>query len=216
MLQGGIRGTGSRNRGSTHTESPLPCGYPEWSIRKVKSELEAKTQKTKKQHKLVQGHETLVIIPYVEGVSESVARVYIRYGVSSAMKPHTTIRNLLVHPKDKVNTEETAKCVYRTPCKNCQKVYIGETGRSFGVRMKEQKITSSTGTRQQSSPVSLTELHGGSGKLSRFVRRAKASWTEMRASTSWVISNDKLLLPLQTSSREQSFRRRKRLLPKRQ
>jgi len=37
------------------------------------------------------------------------------------MRPHTTIRNLLVHRKDKVNTEETAECVYRIPCKNCQK-----------------------------------------------------------------------------------------------
>ena len=183
------------------------CGYPAWSIRKVKSELEAKTQKKKKQHKLVQDHKTSVIIPYVEGVSEAVARVYNRYGVSSAMRPHTTIRNLLVHPNDKVNTEETAEC-YRIPCKNCQKVYIGETGRSSGVHTTEHRkeveqqegrkytrstkrqsqseqnksaitdhvnteITCSTGMRQQSLPVSLTELHSGSGRLSRFVRRAK-------------------------------------------
>jgi len=25
------------------------------------------------------------------------------------------------------------------PCKNCQKVYIEETGRNFGVRMKEHR-----------------------------------------------------------------------------
>ena len=50
------------------------------------------------------------------------------------------IRNLLVHLKDKMNTEKTADCVYRIPCTactNCQKVYIGETGQSFGVRTKE-------------------------------------------------------------------------------
>ena len=67
-----------------------------------------------------------------EAVSEAVASVYNRYGVSTAMRPHTTIRNLLIHPKDKVNTEETAECVYRIPCKNCQKVYIGETGEVLG------------------------------------------------------------------------------------
>ena len=55
------------------------------------------------------------------------------------MRPHTTIRNLLLHPKDKVSKEDTAECVYRIPCKNCQKVYIGETGRSLGVRMKEHR-----------------------------------------------------------------------------
>jgi len=36
------------------------------------------------------------------------------------------IRNLLVHPKDKVSKEDTAECVYKIPCKNCQKVYIRE------------------------------------------------------------------------------------------
>jgi len=42
------------------------------------------------------------------------------------MRPHTTIRNLLVHPKDKVNTEETAECVYRIPCKKIAKRSILE------------------------------------------------------------------------------------------
>jgi len=65
--------------------------------------------------------------------------VYKRYGISTAMKPHTTIRKLLVHPKDKESKEDTAECVYRIPCKNCQKVYIGETGRSLGVRIKEHR-----------------------------------------------------------------------------
>jgi len=40
---------------------------------------------------------------------------------------------------DKVSKEGTAECVYRIPCKNCQKVYIGETGRSLGVHMKEHQ-----------------------------------------------------------------------------
>jgi len=58
-----------------------------------------------------------------------------------------------------------------------------------------QKITLSTGMRQQSSPVSLTELHCGSGRLSRFARTAKASWTETRAPTSWVISTTNYCFP---------------------
>jgi len=40
---------------------------------------------------------------------------------------------------NEVNLEETAECVYRIPCKNCDKAYIGETGRTFGVRMKEHQ-----------------------------------------------------------------------------
>ena len=175
--------------------------------------METKTYKKKQKQRSVQDHKATVNIPYVEGVSEAVTRVYKRYGVSTTMRPHTTTRNLLVHPKDKVNTEETAKCVYRIPCKNCQKVYITETGRSLGVHTKEhpkvdqqeghkytrstkrqseseqnksstQKIMLSTETRQQSSLVSLIELHGGSERLSRFGKRAKVSLIETTALTS--------------------------------
>ena len=72
-------------------------------------------------------HKASVVIPYVEGLSEAVARVYKRYGISTSIRPHITIRNILVRPKDKVNMEETEECVYRIPCKNCQKVDVGET-----------------------------------------------------------------------------------------
>jgi len=107
------------------------CGYLDWSIKRVKLELEhAKGMKTekKKQRLGQERNKTSVVIPYVEGLSEAVSRVYKRHGISTIMRPHTTIRNLLVYPKDKVNTEDTAECAYRIPCKNCQKVYIGETG----------------------------------------------------------------------------------------
>ena len=227
------------------------CGYPEWSIRKVKSELEAKTQNKKKQHNLVQDRNTSVIIPYVEGVSEAVARVYNRYGVSSAMRPHTTIRNLLVHPKDKVNTEETAKRVYMIPCKHCQKVYIGETGRSFGVRTKEhrkeveqqegRKYTRSTKRQSQSeqNKSAITDTVNTENHVINW-DEATVIVRESERTTQWIMEAvkirqesqgvmnrdegayqlshiyDKLLLPLRTSSWEQSFRRRKQLLPRRQ
>jgi len=51
------------------------------------------------------------VIQYVEGVSEAVAMVHKRQGISTAMRPYTTIRNVLVHPKDKVSKEDTAECV---------------------------------------------------------------------------------------------------------
>jgi len=34
----------------------------------------------------------------------------------------------LVHPKDKQDKEDLTECVYKVPCANCDKIYIGETG----------------------------------------------------------------------------------------
>ena len=89
------------NRGSTHTESLSQCGCPEWSINKVKLELEARTHKKKKKNRLVQDHKPSMIIPYVVGVSEAVARVYSssRYSLYSYETLYY-LKNLLVHPID--------------------------------------------------------------------------------------------------------------------
>ena len=102
----------------------------------------------------------VAVIPYVEGLSEAVARVYRRYGISTAMRPHTTIQSLVVHPKDRLEKKEIGECVYRIPCKTCSKVYIGETGHSFGTRMNEHH----------------KEVEHQEGR--RFTRRAKAAAEE--------------------------------------
>ena len=55
------------------------------------------------------------------------------------MKPHTTIKNMLVHPKDKRELEDKSGVIYKIPCASCEQTYIGETGRNFGYRFKEHK-----------------------------------------------------------------------------
>ena len=55
------------------------------------------------------------------------------------MKPHTTLRKMLVHPKDKRDPDHTPEIVYEIPCDGCKKSYIGESGRLFGTRLKEHK-----------------------------------------------------------------------------
>ena len=43
----------------------------------------------------------MVVLPYVQGVTENISRTLKQYNIASAMKTHTTLRSLLVHPKDK-------------------------------------------------------------------------------------------------------------------
>ena len=91
-----------------------------------------------------------VVIPYVKGVSERASRVYRKYGIKTSMKPVSTLRQLLVHPKDKRERENISECVYEIPCAGCEKKYIGETGRAFGIRLKEhQKDVESIPTEQR-------------------------------------------------------------------
>ena len=35
--------------------------------------------------------------------------------------------------------QDIYECVYKLTCKNCNKTYIGETGRAFGVRLQEHR-----------------------------------------------------------------------------
>jgi len=62
------------------------------------------------------------------------------YGsLATAVRPLLKLRNLQVHPKDKMSTEETTECVYRISCKNGDKVFVGETGRRLGTRLGEHR-----------------------------------------------------------------------------
>ena len=89
----------------------------------------------------------VVVIPYVENVSEAVARIMRKHNVPVAMKPYKTLKTVLVHPKDKQEKEDLTECVYKVPCANCDKTYIGQTGRKFGVRLQEHgtEVESKTG-----------------------------------------------------------------------
>ena len=60
------------------------------------------------------------------------------------MRPTNTLKNLLVHPKDKKDITQTSDVVYDIPCKGCSKSYIGETGRQFEYRLNEHKKDADT------------------------------------------------------------------------
>jgi len=81
----------------------------------------------------------VVVPPYVKGLSEAFARILKSHGIATANRPHQTLRNLVVHPQDRVKDEEKTELIYRVPCKNCSSSYVGETGRKFGLRIKEHK-----------------------------------------------------------------------------
>ena len=114
------------------------CCYPKWTFDRVKQQRD-KTKPTKTKKTNATPSRGMVVIPYVEGVAEKLKRAFLKHNVATAMRPMNTLKNILVHPKDKKNITETSDVVYDIPCKGCDKSYIGETGRLFGTRLQEHR-----------------------------------------------------------------------------
>ena len=72
-------------------------------------------------------------------VSESIKRICGRYGIQTHFKGSSTIKNLLVSPKDKEPMVSKSGAIYWFQCGDltCDDEYIGETSRTFGERFKE-------------------------------------------------------------------------------
>ena len=97
----------------------------------------------------------MVTLPYIKGVTERMQRVMNKHGIQTPVSAHTTLRKMLVHPKDKIPDEKKCGLVYHIDCLNCKQVYIGETGRKLEIRTKEhrdeaEKVTKSIKTRSKS------------------------------------------------------------------
>ncbi len=95
-------------------------------------------------------------LPYIQGISESVARRLKPYSVKIAHKPHSALRSNLVNVKDPAPTLQRRKIIYQIPCPGCDKTYTGQTGRLLGTRLR-------TSTRCQTARYKLvprTALHG--------------------------------------------------------
>ena len=80
-----------------------------------------------------------MVIPYIQGLCESIKKICGRYGIQTHLKGSNTIRNLLVSPKDKDPMVSKSGEIYWFQCGDlsCDDEYIGETSRTFGERFKE-------------------------------------------------------------------------------
>ena len=80
-----------------------------------------------------------VTLPYIWHLSESICWILTLFGIRTCFCPHQTLRWTLVHLKDHIEPDRQAGLVYRTPCRSCARVYIGQTGRTLEHRLKEHR-----------------------------------------------------------------------------
>ncbi|BHF74012.1 hypothetical protein SprV_0401709600 [Sparganum proliferum] len=93
-------------------------------------------------------------LPYMQGISEAIARQLNRFGIRTAHKPASSLRATLSHVKDPLSKEQQSNVIYRIPCANCSCDYVGHTGRRLGTRINEHKLAI-----RRRDPLSLVFAH---------------------------------------------------------
>ena len=80
-----------------------------------------------------------IVIPYTQGLCKSIKKICNRYGIQTYFKGNSTIKNLMVSPKNKESMENKGGAIYWSQFGDlaCDEEYIGETSRAFGERSKE-------------------------------------------------------------------------------
>ena len=75
-----------------------------------------------------------VVIPYTKGIAESIKQIYGKYGIQVNFKGNTTIKQVLMKPKD-----NKSGIIYSYKCEHpdCDEEYIGETASTLRERRKE-------------------------------------------------------------------------------
>ena len=80
-----------------------------------------------------------MVIPYTQSLCKSIKKLCGRYGIQTLFKGSSTIKNLLVSPKDKDPMVSKSWAIYWSQFGDliCDNGYIGETSRTFGEGFKE-------------------------------------------------------------------------------
>jgi len=130
-----------------HLKSALgTCGYRDWTFHKAHARSQPpkdSTQQDKQDSDKVKRRN--VTIPYVSGLSEKLRRIFGQHQIPVSFKPSNTLRQKLVHPKDKTSKDKLSNIVYAIQCQDtdCQELYIGETKQTLAKRMSQHRRASS-------------------------------------------------------------------------
>ena len=99
-----------------------------------------KRKKNKTTYNMNSHKKPYIVVPYMKGLSERCKNICRRHGTEMHFKGANTIRQLLVHAKDKENILKKSRVIYRYKCGrvDCEDEYKGESGRTFAERFRKQ------------------------------------------------------------------------------
>ena len=114
------------------------CGYSKWTM-DIANNRNKETRRLRRNNVTTHQVKGSVTIPYLAGVSESLRRLLISYGITTHVKPQNTIRSMLVAPKDKTDKLDKAGAIYGLSCLDCPSSYVGKTARTLRTRLSEHE-----------------------------------------------------------------------------
>ncbi|XP_023255234.1 uncharacterized protein LOC111649770 [Seriola lalandi dorsalis] len=101
------------------------CGYPSWTFGKTTTRSRKNTN-TEDAEKMKDKRRNIVI-PYVSGVSEKLRRIFNKHQIPVCFKPSNTLRQKLVHPKDKTPHNQKSNLIYAVKCsEECNNLLLGK------------------------------------------------------------------------------------------
>ena len=80
-----------------------------------------------------------ITLPYINKISEISARILEKHNLKVAHKPTNKLKSLFNKHKDRPDNEDKQNAIYQIPCRDCEKVYIGETSKTIKSRITEHK-----------------------------------------------------------------------------
>ena len=113
-----------------------------WAIKKIFQQQQEKKRRDNKKHTPTSKHPAKkchIVIPYVQGICESIKNICGKHGVAAHFKGGQTLKNILVPPKDKDSMANKNSVIYSYSCGSIDydEEYVGESGRTFGERFRE-------------------------------------------------------------------------------
>ena len=122
----------------------MKCNCPIWALNRVKIKMNNPVQKKRNKTSTTQENnipKPYITGPYYNGLSENIRKKCSNYGIQVYFKGGTTIKNLLVAPKDKDPMMKKRGVIYSYKCGRveCDEEYIGQSSRTFGERFKEHQ-----------------------------------------------------------------------------
>ena len=118
------------------------CKYPTWALNRIQKKTNNPDKKQAPRNRNNNNNtqkKSYIVVPYYSGLSESIKNIGRKFGVQVYCKGGTTIKNLLMAPKDKDPIQKQSGVIYRYQCDmvDCDDEYIGETSGIFGERFRE-------------------------------------------------------------------------------